>query len=249
MTRVSSRVGVKEPEIGQGGGGVLPPVEYGGGGDGRGGDGSPDYGQRLRRARLGLALAIAPILMMFVTFTGVYIARQQTTTYNLETNTRVHEWMHVNLPITLLLINTLLLLASSFTIEMARRQITRDIVLAPVRTIPGVSLGEDLRIPWLGLTALLGLSFLGGQWMAWRELALRGFHLPTSASSSFVYLLTAAHGVHLALGLTALFYALVISLLRKPLESQHILIDLTSWYWHFMALLWLYIFALLQFGT
>src|SRR5258708_24533633 len=112
--------------------------------------------------------------MMFVTFTGVYIARQQDATYNLETNTRVHEWMHVNLPLTLLLINTLLLLASSFTIEMARRQITRDIILAPVRTIPGVSLGEDLRIPWLGLTALLGLSFLGGQWMAWRELALRG---------------------------------------------------------------------------
>jgi cytochrome c oxidase subunit 3 len=249
MTRVSSRVGFKEPEIGQGGGGVLPPVEYGGGGDGRGGDGSPDYGQRLRRARLGLALAIAPILMMFVTFTGVYIARQQTTTYNLETNTRVHEWMHVNLPITLLLINTALLLISSFTIEMARRQITRDIVLAPVRTIPGVSLGKEPRVPWLVITVLLGLSFLGGQWMAWRELALRGFHLPTSASSSFVYLLTATHGVHLALGLTALFYAFAISLLRKPLESQHIVIDLTSWYWHFMALLWLYIFALLKFTS
>lgn len=249
MTRVSSRVGFKEPEIGQGGGGVLPPVEYGGGGDGRGGDGSPDYGQRLRRARLGLALAIAPILMMFVTFTGVYIARQQTTTYNLETNTRVHEWMHVNLPITLLLINTALLLISSFTIEMARRQITRDIVLAPVRTIPGVSLGKEHRVPWLVITVLLGLSFLGGQWMAWRELALRGFHLPTSASSSFVYLLTATHGVHLGLGLTALFYAFAIALLRKPLESQHIVIDLTSWYWHFMALLWLYIFALLKFTS
>jgi cytochrome c oxidase subunit 3 len=249
MSRISSRVGVKEPEIGQGGGGVLPPVEYGGGGDGRGGDGSPDYGQRLRRARLGLALAIAPILMMFVTFTGVYIARQQTTTYNLETNTRVREWMHVNLPITLLLVNTALLLASSFTIEMARRQIMRDIVLAPVRTIPGVSVGDRFRVPWLSFTLLLGLGFLGGQWLAWRALALRGFHLPTSASSSFVYLLTAAHGVHLALGLTALFYALGISILRKSLESQHIVIDLTSWYWHFMALLWLYIFALLQFGT
>jgi cytochrome c oxidase subunit 3 len=198
---------------------------------------------------LGLALAIAPILMMFVTFTGVYIARQQTTTYNLETNTRVREWMHVSLPITLLLVNTALLLASSFTIELARRQITRDIVLAPVRTIPGVSVGDRYRVPWLSFTLLLGLGFLGGQWMAWRALALRGFHLPTSASSSFVYLLTAAHGVHLALGLTALFYALAISALRRSLESQHIVIDLTSWYWHFMALLWLYIFALLRFTS
>jgi cytochrome c oxidase subunit III len=247
MTRASSRSGIKEPEIGHGGGGVLPPVEYGGGGDGRGGDPSPDYGHRLRRARFGLALAMAPILMMFVTFTGAYVARQQTTTFNVETNTRVHEWMHVNLPITLLLVNTLLLLGSSFTIEMARRQTMRDIILSPVRTIPGVSLGQERRIPWLGVTVLLGVGFLAGQWMAWRALALRGFHLPTSASSSFVYLLTAAHGIHLVLGLTALFYALAISFSRQPLESRHIVIDVTSWYWHFMTLLWLYIFALLRF--
>jgi cytochrome c oxidase subunit III len=247
MSRVSSRSAIKEPETGHHGGGVLPPVEYGGGDGGRGGDGSPDYGSRLRRARFGLALAIAPILMMFVTFTGAYVARQQTTTFNLETNTRVHEWMHVNLPITLLLVNTALLLVSSFTIEMARRQIRRDTVLSPVRTIPGVSLGAERRIPWLGFTVLLGLGFLAGQWLAWRALALRGFHLPTSASSSFVYLLTAAHGIHLVLGLVALFYAVAISLSRKPIESQHIVIDVTSWYWHFMTLLWLYIFALLEF--
>ena len=185
--------------------------------------------------------------MMFVTFTGAYVARQQTTTFNLETNTRVREWMHVNLPITLLLVNTALLLVSSFSIEMARRQIRRDTVLSPVRTIPGVSLGAERRIPWLGFTVLLGLGFLAGQWLAWRALALRGFHLPTSASSSFVYLLTAAHGIHLVLGLVALFYAVAISLSHKPIESQHIVIDVTSWYWHFMTLLWLYIFALLEF--
>jgi cytochrome c oxidase subunit III len=249
MSRVSSRSGIKEPEIGHGGGTVVPPDEFGGGGDGRGGDGSPDYGQRLRRARFGLALAIAPILMMFVTFTGAYVARQQTTTFDLETNTRVHEWMHVNLPITLLLVNTFLLLASSFTIEMARRQNMREIVLSPARAIPGVSLGHERRIPWLGFTVLLGLGFLLGQWMAWKALASRGFHLPTSASSSFVYLLTAAHGVHLVLGLAALFYAVSISMSRKPLEVQHIAIDVTSWYWHFMTLLWIYIFALLKFTS
>jgi cytochrome c oxidase subunit 3 len=62
-----------------------------------------------------------------------------------------------------------------------------------------------------------------------------------------VYLLTAAHGIHLVLGLTALFYALAISFSHQPLESRHIVIDVTSWYWHFMTLLWLYIFALLRF--
>ncbi len=61
--------------------------------------------------------------------------------------------------------------------------------------------------PWLGATVVLGGGFLTGQWMAWRELADRGFYLATSPSSSFVYLLTATHAVHLAGGILVLLYA------------------------------------------
>src|SRR5215469_11463662 len=119
--------------------------------------------------------------------------------------------------------------------------------LAPVRSIPGVSVGEERRVPWLGITVVLGLGFLLGQWLAWRELHNRGFDLPTSASSSFVYLLTGVHAVHLAGGIIALLYAASAgALFRKPIEVRRIAVDATAWYWHFMAFLWIYIFVLLE---
>jgi cytochrome c oxidase subunit 3 len=94
---------------------------------------------------------------------------------------------------------------------------------------------------------VLGGGFLTGQWIAWRLLAERGFYLATSASSSFVYLLTATHAVHLMGGLLVLLYAATGSLLHKPVEARRIVVDVTAWYWHFMFLLWVYIFALMWF--
>src|SRR5215471_825475 len=237
---------VKFPQSGQGGGIGAPPHFGGGGGDGRSGGNSPNYGERLRRARLGLAVGITPVIMLFVSFTSAYIVRQGIPSLDLKTNTYVHDWLPVNLPTLMLGINTLILIVSSFTIEMARRQITRQAALAPVTSIPGVSLGNERNFPWLGITAVLGVAFLMGQWQAWEELAARGFYLATSASSSFVYLLTGAHAAHLAGGILAMFYAVAISLLHKPVESRRIVVDITAWYWHFMALLWIYIFALIE---
>jgi cytochrome c oxidase subunit III len=94
----------------------------------------------------------------------------------------------------------------------------------------------------------MGLGFLVGQYLAWIELEARGFFLATSASSSFVYLLTGMHAIHLAGGLIALLYAGITALFRKPVEARRIVVDITAWYWHFMALLWIYIFALLEFA-
>jgi cytochrome c oxidase subunit 3 len=144
------------------------------------------------------------------------------------------------------MINTVLLVLSSITIELARRQLNRQAALAPIQTIPGVSLGNERTLPWLNVTAVLGIGFLAGQFLAWRTLGDRGFFVATSPSSSFVYLLTASHAVHLAGGLLALAYAVVAPFLGKTLEFRRILVDVTVWYWHFMAVLWIYIFALLE---
>lgn len=245
MATLTPSITTKDPKIGQGGSGMPPPT-FDGGGDGRGGNGSPDYGQRLRRARLGLLVMLVPITMLFVSFTSAYIVRKGLPTLDEHTNTYIRDWLQVNLPTTLLLVNTFLLLISSLTMELARRQITRQAALAPVRSIPGVSIGKERSFPWLGATVVLGLAFLTGQWMAWRELADRGFYLATSASSSFVYLLTAAHAIHLAGGLLLMLYAGTTSLLRRPVEARRIVVDIAAWYWHFLALLWIYIFALLE---
>src|SRR6202167_153970 len=179
---------IRVPQTGKGGGGTAPPVR-GGGGDGGRGDGYPDYGRRLRRVRLGLAIGLTSVTMIFVSLTSAYVVRRGLPTLDERTNTYVRDWIPVDLPIALLLVNTLLLLVSSIAAELARRQITRQAALAPIRSIPGVSLGEDKGFPWLGVTVVLGGGFLIGQWMGWRELADRGFYMATSASSSFVYLL------------------------------------------------------------
>jgi cytochrome c oxidase subunit III len=224
----------------------LPPV-YGGGGNGGRGDGSPDYQSRLRRARLGLTVAIAPIVMLFVSFTSAYIVRQGLPTLDEKTHTYVRNWTPVELPIAVLLVNTGLLLLSSIAAELARRQITRQAAFAPGRSVPGASHVPGRGHPWLGITIVLGGGFLTGQWIAWRLLAERGFYLASSASSSFVYLLTATHAVHLVGGMLVLLYAATVSLLHKPVEARRIVVDVTAWYWHFMFLLWVYIFALLWF--
>jgi len=228
--------------------GHKPPAPPMGGGDDEGrGNGIPDYGARLRRARLGLVCGIATVSMVFISLTSAYVVRQGLPTFDGATNSYVRDWGQVQLPWLLLAINTALLLISSLTMEAARRGITRSAALASLRSIPGISLGEEKRFPWLGVTVLLGFGFLVGQWLAWGELKARGFFIDTNPNSSFVYLLTAAHAVHLTGGLVALVWASITSLLHRPVEGRRIVVDVAAWYWHFMAVLWVYIFALLAF--
>ena len=198
---------------------------------------------RLRRARLGLVCGIATVCMIFISLTSAYIVRQGLPTFDGTTNSYVRDWGLVNLPWRLLVINTLVLLVSSVTIELARRQAARNAAAAT----SGVSAGTS-SFPWLGITVLLGISFLAGQWLAWRELHIRGFYVDTNPSSSFVFLLTITHALHLAGGVIALLWAAGASLLHKPAGERRIVVDITAWYWHFMAVLWIYVFGLLSFA-
>src|SRR6267378_2386841 len=98
--------------------------------DGRAG--LPDYGTRLRRARLGLLVALTPILMLFVSFTSAYVVRQGLPTLDPRTNNLIRDWIPVALP-KLLLINTGVLILSSVFMELARRQIKGQAVLASAK--------------------------------------------------------------------------------------------------------------------
>ncbi|HEY1800384.1 MAG TPA: cytochrome c oxidase subunit 3 [Terriglobales bacterium] len=246
MSSLPSTVRDKQPSSGRGRNGAEPPTRRGGG-DFRGG-GSPDFGHRMRRARFGLIAALAPILTLFVGITVAYVLRHGTSVIDPRTQQYIRYWVEVKLPVGLLLFNTAILLLSSFTMEMSRRQVAQQAALEPLREIPGLLPASEWRFPWLGASFLLSLAFLVGQGVAWHVLAIRGFFIDTSASSSFVYLLTGAHAVHLAGGMVVLGYAQTITLMRKNIEYRRIVVDLTAWYWHFMAVLWIYIFALLYFA-
>ncbi len=143
-------------------------------------------------------------------------------------------WMHTPVP-RILYLDTSVLLASSVTLELARRSL---------------SAGRGVRFSrWLKVTLMLGLTFVGGQVTAWRQLASTGVYLHRNPSSAFLYAVTFMHGMHLAGGAIALIYlvwkAPSISLGLKKRTA----LDVTTLYWHFMDGLWIYLLGLILFAV
>ena len=178
------------------------------------------------RYRLGAWFAIASILMLFVALSSAFIVRSAS----------ANDWQPVAIP-KVLWLSTVLILFSSVTIEISRRSLKQK--------------SEAGYNRWLAVTTILGLGFLGSQVIAWRQLAKQGIYLASNPYSSFFYLLTAAHGVHLLGGLCALAYLLARkSKFRNQIDGelrQSGAADGVSIYWHFMDVLWLGLFGLLMF--
>jgi len=206
-----------------------------------------DFATRLRRARLGLIVALTAIVMIFVSYSSAYVVRQGLPTLDPRTNTLVHDWLPLHLP-NFLLINTFILLISTITMELARRQSAREAAASVSASVPSSTRLSAEALPWLALTTILGLAFLAGQWLVWSELSASGFYLATSPSSSFFYLLTGMHGIHLLGGVLALLAASAAATLRKSAATRGVMVDVSAWYWHFMTFLWVYILCFLEFA-
>lgn len=206
------------------------------------------YYERLRRYRLAVGVLLAGVVMIFVALTSAYIVREGIGQLGPDGHSYVYDWKPIQLPTVLLLINTGVLLLSSLTLEMARRNLNARAVTAGLSGVPGVAVEPERSAPWLGITLVLGFAFLAGQYMAWLEMRRAGLYLTTTPSSSFFYVLTAAHGVHLAGGIIALLYAAFATWFGKSLATRRVVVDAASWYWHFMGALWIYLFALLHFA-
>ena len=197
----------------------------GSGDDGFGGGRWEAYGPAVpaRTYRTGMWVALAAIVMLFAAFSSALIVRKGLSS----------DWVATGLP-PILWLNTLLLATSSLTLELSRKSLA-------------VGLGEGF-VRWWYATAGLGLAFIAGQLIAWRELASRGVYLATNPSSSFFYLLTAAHGVHLLGGICALFYVVFRARRYLLAPEKRTAVDVTAIYWHFMDGLWIYVLLLLLIG-
>jgi cytochrome c oxidase subunit 3 len=204
------------------------------------------FHQQLQRYRLGLLFTIASIVMLFISFTTLFVARRDAGRYDPITGSFNTDWVSVPLPIKILLINTVALLLSSLLVEMARRSARMESILVPMSSIPGVRPVRQTSLLWAGATLLLGCAFLGGQVFAWRQLHFSGVILNGGPASTFVFLLTGAHAVHLMAGLAVLLYALIAKGPRLSLERRSITLDVTAWYWHFMTAMWLYVLLVLR---
>lgn len=239
----------KNPIPGGGDRWPRPPQTYGGGGGGGGrgdGDGLHGFQLRLQRYRLGLLLAAASILMLFVSFTTLFVARRQAGRFDPMTGAFQSDWVGVPLPMKLLLINSVVLVFSSCFLEIARRSARMEAVLIPMGRIPGVQPIRQLSLAWVGGAFVSGSGFLFGQYCAWHRLTLHGIGMGNGPASTFFYLLTGAHALHLAAGLLILLYACLAPGPRHSLERRSITLDITAWYWHFMTIMWVYVLLVVK---
>ncbi|HEU4507828.1 MAG TPA: cytochrome c oxidase subunit 3 [Pyrinomonadaceae bacterium] len=179
---------------------------------------------RGNRYRIGMWVALASIAMMFTSLSSAYIVRSGT----------ANDWVPLAMP-RILFASTALILISSVTLEFARRKLKRSL--------------DSEYTKYLLTTALLGLGFLISQVVAWRQLAAQGVYVSSHPHSSFFYLLTGAHAVHLLGGLLALTFLWLRSRHRtfEPALAgkKQATADAVTIYWHFMDGLWIYLFLLL----
>ena len=195
---------------------------------------------------MGLLVTIASIVMLFVSFTTLFAARRGAGKFDPVTGVFHTDWVPVPLPMKILLLNTGVLLASSLVVEIARRAARMESILVPMSKIPGVRPVKETSLLWLGATTILGIAFLTGQTLAWQRLHQSGVFVNSSPSSTFIYLLTGAHALHVAAGAVVLLYACLAPGPRHSIERRCITLDVTAWYWHFMAAMWLYVLLVLK---
>jgi cytochrome c oxidase subunit III len=221
---------------------IKPGIGAGGGGLGPGGDplGSRPSGPKdwppgwtsedaaePEKYRIGMWVGLASILMLFIALTSAYIVRGVPALGGGQ-----DDWLPIDMP-SVLWLNTVVLLASSVSIELARRALKRN---------------EYPRFKsWITLTTLLGVAFLAGQLIAWRQLAAQGVYINSHPHSSFFYLLTSLHGLHLLGGVIALSFVTIAALRMRIGFKRRTAVNVTAIYWHFMDGLWLYLFGLLFF--
>jgi cytochrome c oxidase subunit 3 len=195
-------------------GGGPPPSRGTGGGDGPGGRGSS------RRASMtGLMVLLAAVVMFFAALTSAFIVRRGLS----------NDWISTRIP-QVLWLNTVALLASSAALELARRALK-------------AGRRDRFNRLWIAGSAL-GVLFLAGQYAAWLDLRAQGIYLATNPSSSFFYVLTAAHALHLIGGVVALLYVSVQALRLQLGPGKRTAIDVTAVYWHFLDGLWVYLLVL-----
>jgi cytochrome c oxidase subunit III len=239
----------KNPVPGGGNRWPPPPEQSGGGGGGGGrgdGDGLDGFRQQLQRYRLGLLFTAASIVMLFISFTTLFVARRGTGRFDAVSGGFQSDWIPVPLPIRLLLVNTALLALGSLLVEKARRAARQEAVLVPMNSIPGVLGVRETSLLWVWATVLSGCGFLLGQFHVWREVLSRGLDIASGPASTFFYLLTGAHALHLAAGILILLYACLAPGPRHSLERRCISLDVTAWYWHFMTVMWIYVLLVLK---
>ncbi len=183
----------------------------------------PELSRREETVRLGLWMFLATVAMLFAAFASAYLVRRGGS-----------DWMRINLP-PVLWLNTALLVAGSGALEAAH------------------AVGARRR--WLsasaacGVALALGVGFLLGQLVAWEQLLSAGVDMPESPHSSFFYMLTGAHALHVVAALGVMLWTGLLTWTgagRRQPRRWAAAMHSTRTIWHFLLGVWLFVFALIS---
>ena len=190
--------------------------------------------QNIYAQRFALWLAIASMVMMFAGLTSAYIVKKAD----------AENWITFAVP-NVFLISTFVIVSSSITMHLAMVSFKRN--------------QQERYRSLILVTLLLGVGFIVLQYLGWRDLVSQGFYLAREVSSDFFYVISGAHAAHV-LGGCLILLASWLGIKKKlkdtaydtslPVsESRKFRVELVATYWHFVDILWIYLYIFLVYNN
>jgi cytochrome c oxidase subunit 3 len=173
--------------------------------------------------RMALWIFLATVFILFAAWSSAFIVRRAN-----------GNWLSFELP-SMFWISSAVLIASSLTMHWAYVSIKRD--------------NNEIARLAMTLTTIFGMAFLVGQFLGFRQLVEEGVNFvgrdATGVSGSFVYVIAGVHGLHIVSGIVVLMVSSVSVFTRKANSKNLLGLELCATYWHFLDVLWLYLFVFL----
>src|SRR6187402_2399795 len=169
--------------------------------------------------KFALWLFISSVVMLFASLTSAYIVREA------EGN-----WVYFELP-RLFYVTSVIVILSSITLQLAYSAAKKDDL-------------QKVKL-WIVLTSVLGVAFLVGQFLAWQDLVVNSIYLVGNPSGSFLYIITGLHALHVVCAVVFLFVVLAAAFQFKVHSQRLAQMEMCLTYWHFLSVLWLYLFVFL----
>jgi cytochrome c oxidase subunit III len=183
-----------------------------------------DYQLKRKTSKQMLWVAMVSIIMIFAGLTSAYVI-----------STNREDWVSFNLPMAFY-ISTVLIIASSVCFILAKKAIQKD--------------AKSQTSLFLSFSLVLGVGFVISQFMGFKELIDAGLYFTGNQSNiatSFIYVITVTHLVHVIAAILVLVFVVVKQLKGVYSKEAYLGIELGSIFWHFLDILWIYLFLFFYF--
>jgi len=171
--------------------------------------------QKMHPNKFTLWVAIGSIVMMFAGLTSAFIVKSNQV-----------NWKPVTLP-KIFLVSTAVIILSSLTIQLSLKSF-KDSQMGRYRT-------------WIGVTVILGITFLILQWFGFQELWAQKITFKGAGAGQFLYVIFGLHGIHVIGGVIALVIMFLKAFTGKIKLYSSVPVEVAATYWHFVDLLWIYL--------